>query len=180
VKNVHKSSTFVTIGGVKAHEKEINHVAIGLDDATIATASLDKTVKIWKRRDEAPFLSLAGTLSGHKRGVWNVSFSPVDKVCGGREERERRREERRRGEGRGERRERRERREEEGRGERGEERKDDLLIVVTGDCNGGRRRHHQNLVLDRFFVPEDTRGTFRVGTPSCVFGTSRTPTDQRR
>lgn len=79
-KLVTKNGTISTLGGVKAHEKGINHVAVGKDDSTIATGSLDKTVKIWKRKDEPPYLSLAGTLSGHRRGVWSVAFSPVDKV----------------------------------------------------------------------------------------------------
>lgn len=79
-KSIEETEKLEGIGGIKAHDKEINHVAIGKDDMTIATASHDRTVKIWKRKDEAPYLTLAGTLSGHKRGVWNVAFSPVDKV----------------------------------------------------------------------------------------------------
>lgn len=42
----------------------------------VATGSQDKTIRLWNSSD----LSLAGTLKGHKRGVWSVEFSPVEKV----------------------------------------------------------------------------------------------------
>lgn len=58
----------------KAHEKDINAVAISPNDRVIASASQDKTIKCWSASD----LKLLGTCSGHKRGVWSVEFSPVD------------------------------------------------------------------------------------------------------
>ncbi|XP_055386353.1 transducin beta-like protein 3 [Condylostylus longicornis] len=61
---------------VIAHEKDINCVAISPNDRLIATASQDKTAKLWSVDD----LQLLGTLRGHKRGVWCVRFSPVDQV----------------------------------------------------------------------------------------------------
>lgn len=59
-----------------AHEKDINCVAIAPTDKLIATASQDKTAKLWKAED----LSLVATLRGHRRGIWSVRFSPVDQV----------------------------------------------------------------------------------------------------
>ena len=62
--------------GVRAHEKEINSVAFSPDDAIVASASLDKTIRLWSSKDLSPI----ATLKGHKRGVWKVVFSPVEKV----------------------------------------------------------------------------------------------------
>ncbi|XP_059610208.1 transducin beta-like protein 3 [Phlebotomus argentipes] len=58
------------------HDKEINSVSVAPNDKLLATASQDKTAKIWNASD----LSLVGVLKGHKRGVWCVRFSPVDQV----------------------------------------------------------------------------------------------------
>ncbi len=60
---------------IKAHEKDINHVCISPNDRLIASASQDRTAKVWNSGD----LSLVATLLGHKRGVWRVEFNPVDK-----------------------------------------------------------------------------------------------------
>lgn len=59
-----------------AHEKDVNCVTIAPNDRMIATASQDKTAKLWS----ADGLQLVGVLRGHKRGVWCVRFSPVDQV----------------------------------------------------------------------------------------------------
>eukprot|EP00611_Tribonema_gayanum_P004473 TRINITY_DN1366_c0_g1_i2.p1 TRINITY_DN1366_c0_g1~~TRINITY_DN1366_c0_g1_i2.p1 ORF type:complete len:723 (+),score=200.57 TRINITY_DN1366_c0_g1_i2:1889-4057(+) len=67
---------------VVAHDKDINAVAVAPNDAMVATASQDKTAKLWRATD----LSLLGTLKGHKRGIWKIEFSPVDKcvaTCSG-------------------------------------------------------------------------------------------------
>ncbi|MEW5303709.1 MAG: hypothetical protein WDW36_006375 [Sanguina aurantia] len=61
---------------VSAHEKDINAVAVAPNDAIVATASQDRTVKLWK----LPALLPLKTLRGHRRGVWSVQFSPVDQA----------------------------------------------------------------------------------------------------
>ncbi|KAJ2711085.1 U3 small nucleolar RNA-associated protein 13 [Coemansia spiralis] len=60
----------------QAHDRDINSICISPDDKVFATASQDKTAKIW---DVATGKQL-GTLQGHRRGVWSVAFSPTDRV----------------------------------------------------------------------------------------------------
>ena len=43
----------------------------------MATASHDKTIKVWNRHDLSLVIELKG---GHKRGVWDIAFSPIEKV----------------------------------------------------------------------------------------------------
>lgn len=61
---------------VRAHDKDVNALAMSPNDALVASGSQDTKVKLWNSAD----LSLLATLSGHKRGVWRVAFSPVDRV----------------------------------------------------------------------------------------------------
>jgi U3 small nucleolar RNA-associated protein 13 len=65
------------LAAVAAHEKDVNSVAVSPNDLLVATASQDRTAKIWRL---SPTLSLACVLRGHKRGVWSVQFSPVDQA----------------------------------------------------------------------------------------------------
>lgn len=67
-----------TLTAVAAHDKEINAVAIAPNDSLVATASQDRTIRLWT----LPGLVAGLTLRGHKRGVWAVAFSPVDQVRG--------------------------------------------------------------------------------------------------
>ncbi|KAJ8923201.1 hypothetical protein NQ315_001755 [Exocentrus adspersus] len=60
---------------VIAHQKEVNCVSVSPNDRIIATASQDKTAKLW-----TDSLTLVGVLRGHRRGVWSIRFSPVDQV----------------------------------------------------------------------------------------------------
>ncbi|BFZ62725.1 U3 small nucleolar RNA-associated protein 13 [Saitoella coloradoensis] len=60
----------------KAHDKDINAIDVSPNDALFATASQDRTVKIWSLDDGEP----VGVLRGHKRGVWSVKFSHHEKV----------------------------------------------------------------------------------------------------
>ncbi|KAH8279505.1 hypothetical protein KR026_011948, partial [Drosophila bipectinata] len=59
-----------------SHDKEVNCVAYAPNNKLIATASQDKTAKIWLSDSN----SLQGILRGHTRGVWSVRFSPVDQI----------------------------------------------------------------------------------------------------
>jgi U3 small nucleolar RNA-associated protein 13 len=65
-----------TLSAVAAHDKDVNALAFSPNDALLATGSQDKTIKLWK----LPHLVLHATLRGHKRGVWDLAFSPVDQV----------------------------------------------------------------------------------------------------
>ena len=44
---------------------------------TIATGSQDKSIKLW----QSDTLTCIATLNGHKRSIWKLVFSPIDKVC---------------------------------------------------------------------------------------------------
>ncbi|KID87591.1 small nucleolar ribonucleoprotein complex subunit [Metarhizium guizhouense ARSEF 977] len=57
----------------KAHEKDINAINIHHSGSLFASASQDKTVKIWSMEEG----EVQGILRGHKRGVWSVQFSPA-------------------------------------------------------------------------------------------------------
>ncbi|KAI0996397.1 putative U3 small nucleolar RNA-associated protein 13 [Podosphaera aphanis] len=58
----------------KAHDKDINAIDINHNSQLFASASQDRTVKIWDV-DEGEVL---GVLRGHKRGVWSVKFAPKE------------------------------------------------------------------------------------------------------
>lgn len=60
----------------KAHDKDINSIDVSPNDSYLATASYDKTCKIWNISD----FSQVATLSGHKRGLWDVKFCQFDKM----------------------------------------------------------------------------------------------------
>ncbi|PWY93658.1 small nucleolar ribonucleo protein complex subunit [Aspergillus sclerotioniger CBS 115572] len=56
----------------KAHEKDINALDVNPSSTLFASASQDRTVKIWSIEDG----SVVGVLRGHKRGVWSARFAP--------------------------------------------------------------------------------------------------------
>ena len=56
----------------KAHEKDINALVVHPSSPLFASASQDRTVKVWAAADG----TTVGLLRGHKRGVWTVAFSP--------------------------------------------------------------------------------------------------------
>ena len=58
----------------KAHEKDINAISINPLSTLIASASQDRTVKIWSVEEGESL----GVLRGHRRGVWSVAFAPKD------------------------------------------------------------------------------------------------------
>ncbi|KAK5662987.1 hypothetical protein OQA88_6401 [Cercophora sp. LCS_1] len=57
-----------------AHEKDINALDVSPSGRLFASASQDKTVKVW----DVEKLEVQGILKGHKRGVWTVRFSPLN------------------------------------------------------------------------------------------------------
>lgn len=58
----------------KAHDKDINAIDINHNSTLFATASQDRTVKIWSTEEG----EVQGVLRGHRRGVWSVKFAPKD------------------------------------------------------------------------------------------------------
>lgn len=58
----------------KAHDKDINALAMNHDSSLFASASQDRLVKIWSTEEG----QVQGVLRGHKRGVWSVRFGPKD------------------------------------------------------------------------------------------------------
>lgn len=60
----------------RAHEKDINAMAIAPNDELFATASFDKMAKVW----DVAAGETVGVLRGHKRGLWDVSFCQYDRL----------------------------------------------------------------------------------------------------
>lgn len=58
----------------KAHDKDINAIDIDPSGALFASASQDRTVKIYSATEGEAI----GVLRGHRRGVWTVKFAPKD------------------------------------------------------------------------------------------------------
>ncbi|CCX31824.1 WD40-repeat-containing domain protein [Pyronema domesticum] len=56
----------------RAHEKDINAIDVSPDDSLFASASQDRTVKIWSTEEGETI----GVLRGHRRAVWSVKFAP--------------------------------------------------------------------------------------------------------
>uniref|UniRef100_A0A8C3AQB2 Transducin beta like 3 n=1 Tax=Cyclopterus lumpus TaxID=8103 RepID=A0A8C3AQB2_CYCLU len=63
----------------KAHDKDVNSVAVSPNDKLLATGSQDRTAKLWSLAGEVE-VGMLGVFRGHRRGVWAVCFSPVDQV----------------------------------------------------------------------------------------------------
>jgi len=58
----------------KAHDKDINAIDVHPNSTIYASASQDKTVKIWSVEEG----EVLGLLRGHRRGVWTVKFAPAN------------------------------------------------------------------------------------------------------
>ncbi|RDA87684.1 hypothetical protein CP532_3830 [Ophiocordyceps camponoti-leonardi (nom. inval.)] len=57
----------------KAHDKDINAINVHHAGLLFASASQDKSVKIWSVKEG----EVQGILRGHRRGVWTVQFAPA-------------------------------------------------------------------------------------------------------
>jgi U3 small nucleolar RNA-associated protein 13 len=57
-----------------AHDKDINAIDVNHNAQLFASASQDRTVKIWSVEEG----EVQGVLRGHRRGVWSVKFAPKD------------------------------------------------------------------------------------------------------
>ncbi|RFU36072.1 hypothetical protein B7463_g212, partial [Scytalidium lignicola] len=58
----------------KAHDKDINALDVNYNGQLFASASQDRTIKIWSTEEG----ETQGVLRGHRRGVWSVKFAPKD------------------------------------------------------------------------------------------------------
>ncbi|KAG7002131.1 hypothetical protein G7Y79_00028g061520 [Physcia stellaris] len=56
----------------KAHDKDINAISINHSSTIFASASQDRTAKIWSVEEG----EVQGVLRGHRRGIWSVQFAP--------------------------------------------------------------------------------------------------------
>ncbi|KJH45866.1 Utp13 specific WD40 associated domain protein [Dictyocaulus viviparus] len=73
VEEIHKLSCSSTL---VAHSKDVTSVDVSLSNSVSITGSLDKMVKLWHIDEVKMRLGIAGTLSGHRRGVSDVKLSP--------------------------------------------------------------------------------------------------------
>eukprot|EP01041_Mallomonas_annulata_P003782 gene3782-7509_t len=65
----------VSTESIRAHDKDVNTIAISPNDTLIASGSQDKSIRIWQSSNLSPL----ATLNGHKRGIWKIVFSPIDR-----------------------------------------------------------------------------------------------------
>ncbi|MBG1271190.1 serine/threonine-protein kinase [Nostoc sp. WHI] len=61
---------------LNGHSSDVNSVAFSPDSTTLASASDDKTIKLWNLANKAEIR----TLEGHSSWIWTVAFSPNSKA----------------------------------------------------------------------------------------------------
>ncbi|VDB84254.1 unnamed protein product [Peniophora sp. CBMAI 1063] len=77
-----------SLATLKAHDKDINALDVAPNDALLASASQDKTVKVYAltfvsgkdSKGARGEMKVLGTCKGHKRGVWSVRFARAERV----------------------------------------------------------------------------------------------------
>ncbi|MDJ0695570.1 caspase family protein [Mastigocoleus sp. MO_188.B34] len=57
---------------LKKHTSQVNAVSFSPDGKTLASASSDLTIKLWKVKEG----TLLKTLKGHNNSIWSINFSP--------------------------------------------------------------------------------------------------------
>ena len=68
---------------IKAHKKEVTSLSFSADGDTLASASGDKTIKLWNPANG----ELLRSLSDHSAGVTAVTFSPRGHFASGSKDR---------------------------------------------------------------------------------------------
>lgn len=84
--NIGKTIKPRSLATLRIHEKDINSLDLAPNDRYLASGSQDKLVKIFEvdymssQGGARGSLRQLGTCKGHRRGVWTVKFSTVDRI----------------------------------------------------------------------------------------------------
>ncbi|KAK2949283.1 putative U3 small nucleolar RNA-associated protein 13 [Blattamonas nauphoetae] len=85
-----EENEMVCLSTIVAHTKDVNVCAVSPNDAIVATGSQDKDIKLWSFSSTqtsvfsvsttSSFFAPISTLKGHRRGIWALSFSHIDRL----------------------------------------------------------------------------------------------------